>query len=40
MDLNALAGTAGEFVNEHGDKVETAAEKLGDEGSAAPQAGQ
>jgi dihydroneopterin aldolase len=30
MDFNALAGKAGELLNEHGDKVEAAAEKLGD----------
>lgn len=30
VDFNALAGKAGELLNEHGDKVEMAAEKVGD----------
>ncbi|MFC4944688.1 antitoxin [Pseudonocardia sp. GCM10023141] len=30
VDFNALAGKAGELLNEHGDKVEAAAEKVGD----------
>ncbi|MEJ3652106.1 Rv0909 family putative TA system antitoxin [Actinomycetes bacterium KLBMP 9759] len=30
MDFNALAGKAGELLDEHGDKVEMAAEKVGD----------
>lgn len=30
VDFNALAGKAGELLGEHGDKVEDAAEKIGD----------
>ncbi|MGI5126867.1 Rv0909 family putative TA system antitoxin [Pseudonocardia sp. CA-107938] len=30
VDFNSLAGKAGELLNEHGDKVEMAAEKVGD----------
>ncbi|MFC5994618.1 Rv0909 family putative TA system antitoxin [Pseudonocardia hispaniensis] len=30
MDLNFLKGKAEELLNEHGDKVEAAAEKVGD----------
>jgi hypothetical protein len=30
MDFNALAGMAGELLDEHGDKVEAAADKVGD----------
>lgn len=30
VDFNALAGKAGELLNEHGDKVEAAAEKVGE----------
>ena len=30
VDFGALAGKAGELLNEHGDKVEMAAEKVGD----------
>ena len=30
MDFNALAGKAAELLNEHGDKVEDAAEKVGE----------
>ena len=30
VDFNELAGKAGELLNEHGDKVEMAAEKVGD----------
>lgn len=30
VDFNALAGKAGELLNEHGDKVEMAADKVGD----------
>ena len=30
MDFNNLAGKAGELLNEHGDKVEMAADKVGD----------
>ena len=30
VDFNALAGKASELLNEHGDQVEAAAEKLGD----------
>ncbi|GEL19136.1 Rv0909 family putative TA system antitoxin [Pseudonocardia asaccharolytica] len=30
MDLNSLKGKAEELLNEHGDKVEAAAEKVGD----------
>jgi hypothetical protein len=30
MDLGNLAGKAGELLNEHGDKVEDAVEKVGE----------
>lgn len=30
MDFNALAGKAGELLDGHGDKVEAAADKVGD----------
>ena len=30
MDIGNLAGKAGELVNEHGDKIEDAAEKVGE----------
>jgi hypothetical protein len=30
VDFNAIAGKAGELLNEHGDQVEAAAEKLGE----------
>jgi dihydroneopterin aldolase len=30
VDFNAIAGTAGELLNEHGDQVEAAAEKIGE----------
>jgi hypothetical protein len=30
VDFNALAGKAGELLNEHGDQVEAAAEKAGE----------
>jgi hypothetical protein len=30
VDFNALAGQAGELLDEHGDKVEMAAEKVGE----------
>ena len=30
VDFNALAGKAGELLNEHGDQVEAAAEKIGE----------
>lgn len=30
VDFNSLAGKAGELLNEHGDQVEAAAEKVGE----------
>jgi MT0933-like antitoxin protein len=30
VDFNAIAGKAGELLNEHGDQVEAAAEKVGE----------
>jgi hypothetical protein len=30
VDFNALAGKAGELLDQHGDKVEAAAEKVGE----------
>jgi hypothetical protein len=30
VDFNAIAGKAGELLNEHGDQVEAATEKLGE----------
>ncbi|HXV93995.1 MAG TPA: Rv0909 family putative TA system antitoxin [Pseudonocardia sp.] len=30
VDFNALTGKAGELLDEHGDKVEAAAEKIGE----------